>query len=261
MVSNRFYGPICQVRDWYTEDRRVLGASAAVSASSKQASASAPCWFETQPIPALVMAPDEAYVRLRRQGGTANLSAGTSLADYRWPHGPASEAQRFVATLGSQQVEILRPLSTVANLPSAQQVCHALQAVPAVQRAFTRRVILCPTPHPNSTARSTIGGEAGSGEVTLYPSSTPPTQNEVDNRIMHEIGHNYQGNFWHSRDDVAAWGAAAALDPQAPSRYAQGNSGDDFCEFLIIYNAVRSTACEAAARNLYGHRWSQLERY
>lgn len=106
-----------------------------------------------------------------------------------------------------------------------------------------------------------MGGEAGSGVVTLFPYPSALTQNVVDNLIMHEIGHNFQGSLWHSGADVAAWTAAAARDTQSPSRYAQANSGDDFCEFLIIFNTVRGTLCETSARTIFRHRWDQMLTY
>lgn len=261
MVSNRFYGPICQVRDWFDGERRVFGASNAATVSVSPALASPACWFQLSLPPPRVIAPEAAFTALRSRGGTATLSSATAIAAYSWPYGPASNADQHLATIGGSRLEIIRPSGSSPTLPSAQQVCDAMRAVPAVQRLHTSRVILCPTSHPSSTARTTVGGEAGSGVVVLFPLRSAITQNDVDNRIMHEIGHNYQGVLWRSAADVSGWGAAAALDAQAPSTYARSNFGDDFCEFLIVFNTVRGTPCESAGRTMFRYRWEKMLTY
>ncbi len=246
MHLNKFYGPICQVRDWFDSDfREVI----------------APCWFESATLPQRVIAPEGEYNRLRSNGGAATLSAATAIATYQWPYGTASNAERFIATLGGSSIEITLPVGGSATLPTARQVCDALKAVPSRHRMHTTAVILCPTPHPTSTTRRTVGGEAGSGTITLFPLTSAITQNDVDNRIMHEIGHNFQGSLWHSGADVATWTAAAARDARSPSTYAQSNSGDDFCEFLIIFNTVRGTLCEPSAQAIFRNRWNQMLTY
>lgn len=261
MVSNRFYGPICQVRDWFESERRVFGASNTATVSAPQASAASPCWFQLSLLPQRVIAPAGAFAGLRSRGGTATLPSATAIAAYSWPYGAASSAEQYLATIGGSRLEIIRPSGSSSTLPSAQQVCDAMRAVPTAQRIHTSKVILCPTPHPSSTTRATVGGEAGSGEVRLFPLRSTITQNDVDNRIMHEIGHNFQGSLWHSTADVADWGLAAARDAQAPSIYAQSNPGDDFCEFLIIFNTVRGTPCELAARTMFRYRWEKMLTY
>ena len=258
MVSNRFYGPICQLRDWFDSERRVFGASNTATASATPASASPPCWFQASPLPQRVIAPDGAFAALRSRGGSATLSPPTAMADHSWPYGVTSNAELYFATIGGHRLQIIRPSGSKPPLPSAQQVCDAMRAVPTVHRVHTSKVILCPTPHPSSTTRATVGGEAGSGEVRLFPLRSAITQNDVDNRIMHEIGHNFQESMWHSAADVAGWRMAATNDAQAPSTYARSNFGDDFCEFLIIFNTVRGTSCELVARTMFRNRWEKM---
>lgn len=244
--ANRFHGPICQIRDWYESDFEAVVP---------------PCWFVGTALPHRVIAPASDYDRLRGSGGSATLSAATAVASHPWPYGSASSAERYVATLAGHAIEVFVPVGGPSTLPSAQQACNALHAVPARQRTHTRTVHLCPTAHPNSAPGRTIGGEAGSGVVTLFPYPSALTQNVVDNLIMHEIGHNFQGSLWQSSADVAVWTAAAARDTQSPSRYARENSGDDFCEFLIIFNTTRGTLCETSARTIFRHRWDQMLTY
>jgi hypothetical protein len=87
------------------------------------------------------------------------------------------------------------------------------------------------------------------------------TQNDFDNRVTHEVGHSYQETFWRSKADVEDWRSAASADARSPSPYAATNPGDDFCEFLILYNATKGTACEETTRKLYPNRWAKLEQY
>jgi hypothetical protein len=140
-------------------------------------------------------------------------------------------------------------------------LAEALRALPASQRVLTNRVILSPTPHPDTTATATTAGEAGSGVITLFPMRNAQSQNDFDNRVMHESGHNYQGTIWRDGAAVGAWQVAATSDHRLPSPYAGSNSGDDFCEFGILYNTARGTPCEAQARQLYPNRWAKMVSY
>jgi hypothetical protein len=42
---------------------------------------------------------------------------------------------------------------------------------------------------------------------------------------------------------------------------AFGQAGADFCEFNVLYNAVKSTSCEAIAKQIYPNRWKKMEEY
>ena len=97
--------------------------------------------------------------------------------------------------------------------------------------------------------------------MNLFPMNTTQSQNDFDNRVMHESGHNYQESLWKSGADVQAWGSVATADKRLPSPYAGSNFGDDFCEFGILYNAAKGTACEATATQLYPNRWKKMASY
>lgn len=278
MPPFRYPGPICQFRDWYedsdagtlvrtrTPSPATIGLNGSVAAKDSTASktASAACSY-LNPRPAgTVVAPQEAFDRLRARSGAARVTPPQSKDSHAWPDGPASPAIEQEIQIDGQTIRVVRPTDADArgrNLPATDQLAEALRAIPAGQRAHTTRVVLSPRPHPHSTSSRTIAGEAGSGEITLYPVNTAQTQNDFDNRLAHESGHNYQGSLWSSGQEVREWQTAAAADAGVPSPYAGENPGDDFCEFSILYNTARGTSCEAEARRLYPNRWAKFAQY
>jgi len=240
----------------------------APSTAQSPAPASGACSF-LNPRPSrddTVIAPAEAFERLRRDSGPAIMSMPPRpLAAYQWPHGSASAALEQDITIdGKPKIVVIRPTELLAkgkNLPTTAQLAEALRAIPARQRDRTNKVILCPNPHADSTANSTVAGDAGSGEITLFPVHKAPTQNDFDNRVMHESGHNYQGKFWDSPAAVGEWKSAAAADSNVPSGYCGKGTMEDFCEFGVLYNTARGTACEVSAQQLYPHRWAKMDEY
>lgn len=275
MALFRFPGPICQISRWQEVDDGTLVRAPSPPPGSVDASESAS--EETEPAPATgdcgylnpresgtVRAPAAAFDRLRGATGAASITAEQPVADHRWRDGTSSAAVEQAVVIDGHRIRTIRPTEADAagkNLPSTQQIAEALRAIPSRQRVRTNTVIASHRPHPGSTARRTIAGDAGSGVTTLFPVNTSQTQNDFDNRIMHESGHNYQETLWDSGDAVAEWGAVAERDGRRPSGYAAEGVGEDFCEFLILYNTSRDTSCEASARRLYPHRWAKMVEY
>ena len=226
--------------------------------------ASGACSFLNPRSIGTVIAPLEAFDRLRNDSGAATISAPQPKATQGWPGGGSSAAIEQEITIDGRAMAVVRPTDGDAagkNLPTTAQLAEALRAIPASQRAHTNRVILSPRAHPDSTPTRTIAGDAGAGVITLYPVHSSQSQNDFDNRLAHESGHNYQGSLWDSGVAVRDWQAAATADNRLPSPYAGSNAGDDFCEFGILYNTARSTSCETSARQLYPHRWAKMVEY
>lgn len=275
MAPYRFPGPVCQIKDWYDgiDDgtlARVRSPNTSVLNGADSNLADGPdtpsgsCSFLEPAGRFTVLAPSAAFDRLRTSSGAAAISATTPRAAYTWPNGSSSAALEQQITIDGQSISVIRPENAQAagkNLPTTAQLAEALRAVPRSQRIHTRRVVISPLPATGSTPGHTIAGEGGGGEIDLYPVNQPQTQQDFDNRVTHESGHNYQGNFWHSAGDVAAWQTVAVQDHKSPSRYADENPGEDFSEFIILYNTTRGTACEAAASAMYPHRWARLQGY
>ncbi len=278
MAISRLPGVICQTRDWYddlddgTLARMPSPLPATLGSPSSGGSSSAPqqlvatgaCEFLNPRLRGTVRAPQEAFDRLRGGSGAARVSPPQPRTSQTWADGSASAALEQTIQIDRQTIQLIRPTDADAlgkNLPTSAQLAEALRAIPADQRAHTTRVILSPRAHPDSTSTQTIAGNAGSGEITLYPMNSAQSQNDFDNRVTHESGHNYQGSFWHSGADVQAWLTAATADNRLPSPYAGENPGDDFCEFGILFNTARGTPCETVARELYPNRWQKMLEY
>lgn len=277
MPPFRYPGPICQTRDWYDdiEDGTLARTPSPVPPSTgsttpqvaaKQVlkvSAHGNCSFlNPQPV-TNVVAPPEAFDRLRKSSGAPKISSPVTKADHVWPDSSRSAAIEQEVQIDGQKTVVIRPTDNDAkgkNLPTTQQVADALRAIPARQRAHTKRVIVSPTPSPNSSPGGTTAGEGSSGEIDLYPMSKSQSQNSFDNRMMHEAGHNLQEQLW-KESGAGQWKIVSDADPRPPSHYAATNSGDDFCEFNILYNAAKGTACEGIAKQIYPSRWKKMEEY
>jgi hypothetical protein len=249
-----------------TQPPATVGAqgTAGSSQAAPVAAATGACSFLNPRSTGTVRAPQEAFDRLRSNSGTAALSTPQPKNSQAWPDGTSSAALEQEITIDGRTFRLIRPTDADAagkNLPTTAQVAEALRAIPAGQRANTSKVILSPKAHPNSTATRTIAGEAGSGEITLFPVNSGQSQNDFDNRLTHESGHNYQGSLWNSGPAVREWQTAANADNRLPSPYAGENTGDDFCEFGILYNTAKGTPCEASARQLYPNRWAKMLSY
>jgi hypothetical protein len=211
-----------------------------------------------------VIASPEAFDRLRTKSGPATISPPESKAAYIWPDKSTSQAVAQEIQIDGQKIQVIRPTDDAAkgkNLPTTKQVSEALRAIPSEQRVHTNVVILSPTPAPETDALGKIVGEGGSGEITLYPVNDAQTQNDFDNRFTHESGHNTQETFWKGAGEVHEWQNAADADDRRPSPYAASRTGDDFSEFIVLFNAARGTPCEATAKKIYPNRWDKMEAY
>jgi hypothetical protein len=273
----RYPDPICQTRDWFedfddgTLARTWFSSPGPIGTNTQTAApqgaptaATGACAYLNPRKTGTVVAPQQAFDRLRGGSGSATISNPKPVSSFNWPYGPASSAVEQQVTIGGQNVTVISPVEADAkgkNLPTVDQVAEALRAIPAAQRAHTKRVILSPVPNPASTPGRTVAGEGGSGEITLFPVGKTQSQNDFDNRLMHESGHNVQGDLWKSAQDVKDWKDAADQDNRLPSPYAGETTGDDFCEFLILFNAAKGTPCEAAAQQLYPIRWAKMSTY
>jgi hypothetical protein len=214
-----------------------------------------------------VRAPGDAFERLRRNSAAATISAAQATKQpYAWPDKSTSPpALELEIQIGTQKFKVYRPGPNDAkgkNLPTDQQLATALRAIPEVQRACTKTITLSPKPSPEAVSgQYTIAGDGGWGTIDLYPVHSQQTQEDFDNRVMHECGHNYAEKvFGGGPEGVQAWKAAFEADTQPPSWYAR-SPGEDFPEFLILYNTAKGTPCEETAKQIYPNRWKKMESY
>jgi hypothetical protein len=273
MAPNRQPGPAGQAQHRHdeiddgtlartrTEPPATVGApsSAAPLQTGPVAAATGDCAFLNPRTTGTVRAPQAAFDRMRGSSGAAAVSTPQPRTSQTWIDGSSSAAVEQDITIDGTTIHVIRPTDADAagkNLPTTAQLAEALRAVPADQRRFTSQVILSPKPHPDSTAARTVAGEAMSHIVTLFPVNSAQSQNDFDNRVMHESGHNFHASYWFP-EHVSGWRAAATADNRLPSPYAAERTDEDFCEFNILYNTARGTPCEASARQLYPNRWGK----
>ena len=278
MGACKFAGPICQTKDWHQDVNdgtlaRTASPNPSVAGSSTPAVpakrpprvvAKGKCAFLNPQSQGTVKAPEEAFDRLRRNSPAATISAPRQKASQVWPDKSTSPALELDVQIGTQKITVVRPTpdrTNGTNLPSVEQLAEALRAIPAEQRAATRTVTLSPTAAPGATRTGeTIAGEAGDGEIILYPVKERQTQEDFDNRVTHESGHNYAQKVWDGPEGVSDWLAAVNADDRRPSPYAAGD-GEDFPEFLVLYNTAKGTPCEATAKQIYPNRWKKMQSY
>jgi hypothetical protein len=278
MANFRFRGPICQTRDWFdgldegtlARGRTptvgpVTGGTANQAPRRVRVTAKGLCAFLNPQAQGTVQAPASAFKRLRDGSDRATISDPTPRSSYTWPDKSTSSAIERRIEIGSQSFVLIVPGggdSASKNLPTPGQVAEALRVVPSAQRALTKTVVVCPTAAPGSNSRETTAGMGGSGVVELYPVDRAQTQNDFDNRMTHECGHNYHEKFWQgSPEEMQRWQSAADADAVRPSPYAARNTGEDFCEFLILYNTTQGTSCEETAQKIYPNRWNKMRSY
>jgi hypothetical protein len=278
MAPFRSSGPLCQTQnclqglDAGTLPRTTMpsaaplgtGPAASPPQRARRVVAKGKCAFLNPQAQGTVLAPKEAFDRLRQSSDPAKISTAQEIASQTWPDNSSSAATSEDVVIGNQTITVIRPKDNEAsgkNLPSTKQVAEALRAIPADQRVFTKTVIVSPKPHPKSTPNRTIAGEASRGEIDLYPVPNQQEQVHFDNRLMHESGHNYQEKLWGSTAAVSEWQAAADADGLRPSPYAAAGTGEDFCEFNILYNTAKGTPCEETAKQIYANRWTKRESY
>jgi hypothetical protein len=211
-----------------------------------------------------VIASPEAFDKLRTKSGAATISPPEAKSAYTWPDKSTSQAVEQEIQIDGQKIRIVRPTDDNVkgkNLPTTKQLAEALRAIPKDQRSHTNVIVVSPTPAPGTDATQTIAGQGGSGTIELFPVNAAQSQNDFDNRLTHESGHNYQETFWTGAGDVHDWQNTADQDDRRPSPYAASTTGDDFSEFNVLYNAAKGTPCEATAKKIYPHRWEKLEDY
>ncbi|HSU55512.1 MAG TPA: hypothetical protein VLT36_15765 [Candidatus Dormibacteraeota bacterium] len=274
MAPFRFHGPLCQTKDWYEDIEdgtmarigsplpSVVGNPAAAK-PAKRTVAKGDCAFLNPQSRGTVHAPKTAFDRLRKSSPKATISKPTNKDSFNWPDGSTSPAIEQEIQIGNQTITVVRPTDDRAkgkNLPTMEQLAEALRAVPADQRGNSHTITLSPTAAPGSNPDEPTAGDAGDGKIALYPVKSAQNQEDFDNRLTHESGHNYAEKVWAGPEGVRAWVTAAKSDDRRPSPYA-ARDGEDFPEFLILYNAAKGTACEATAKAIYPNRWAKMDSY
>lgn len=274
MSAYRFPIPICQAWNWYdVEDGTLARMPSPVptalglpgSEEEQPVVASGACSYLNPVQSGTVAAPQAAFDRLRGNSSAARITSVQCIDGPAWGDGSTSATERQEIHIDGQTITIIRPSDGDAagkNLPTTAQLAEALRAVPANHRSHTSEIVVSPVAEPRSTPGRTIAADASRGKITFYPLAGAQSQNDFDNRVMHEAAHNYQEILWvNGATAVAAWGNAIRSDNRSPSPYATAGFGEDFCEFYVLFITSRGTACEGIGRQLYSHRWALMVEY
>lgn len=154
--------------------------------------------------------------------------------------------------------------------PSVDSIAKSLAATPKSQRKHIRSVEISSkaNPHdaywekqyniPGFTSAATASGD----NVTYYPgnSSSMENQDEIDRIMLHESGHIFHDSLWTDTKRRADWQAAIDADKKLPSKYAGSSIKEDFAESVAMYSLSKGTKCESTARQLYPHRYAELDK-
>ena len=223
-----------------------------------------------------VKVPLEAFERLRKKSGPAQVSAPKVLADRKawpkaaeWPDPRADSAVYQEIVIDGQKIRVIRPTDQDMRgkmLPTIEQLAAALRAVPADQRQHTSTVLV------RLQGKGGVLGLGGAGEIEIFPLDPSRNSKEqeqyarspqayFDALVTHECAHNFQATFWTDAGGAKEWEEFARNDHTPPSIYARENGGEDFCEFMVLYNAAAGTACEALLKQIYPNRWLRFTTY
>ncbi len=223
-----------------------------------------------------VKVPVEAFDRLRKKSGPAQISAPKVLADKKawpkateWPDPLAGSAIYQEIVVDAHKIRVIRPSDEDVGdriLPTIGQLAEALRAVPADQRKHTTTALV------RLQSKGGILGLGGAGEIEIFPLDSSRNAKEreqydkspqayFDSLVTHECAHNYQAVFWTDAGGAKEWEEFAKNDHTPPSIYARENGGEDFCEFMVLYNAAVGTPCEALLKKIYPNRWLRFTTY
>lgn len=275
MSAYRFPIPICQVWNWHDVDDGTLARmpspvpsplGLAGSEVEQPVVATGACSYLNPRGKGTVRAPQAAFDRLRGNSSAARITSVKCIEGSPWEDGSISATESQKIHIDGQEFTIIRPSDRDAagkNLPTTEQLAESLRAVPVNQRGHTKKIIVSPVAEPGSR-RGLTAAAAASGKITFYPRKSAKSQNDLDNLLMHESAHNYQGVLW--RDLAAAskgWKQAIKDDNRSPSEYATAGPGhgEDFCEFYVLYITTRGTTCASMARQIYPHRWAMMVKH
>ncbi|MGC4115127.1 MAG: hypothetical protein QM765_11070 [Myxococcales bacterium] len=211
------------------------------------------------------------------KGATTSLPytiTGPEAAEgHAWEAKGAQEAVRYTVEVQGQKIPVFLPKNTdpaQGHFHSIEQVAKGLASLPPHLRAMTTEVSVEPQRNsldafwaqqygnPNFHSYMTCGRD---GQIRIYPSSSPVSQESMSSTMVHEMGHTVSTRLWG--DDYGAkwddWKKAADSDGLRVSQYAANAPGEDFSETLAMYQLVKGTPAEAELRERIPARLAFLD--
>jgi hypothetical protein len=178
--------------------------------------------------------------------------------------------------VGSAEIRIDGRAIPVAGDGPIEGVAHDFARVPRELRDLLQTLAISSVPSPNDayfTAKYKLPVQAGMstglhGDITIYPYGLAELRaNEAMfvKNFMHELGHAWSRIAWAADASAkAAWLAAIASDPSAPSEYARtsyrssGAADEDAAEATALFFIERGTPAFAAYRAAMPKRFALI---
>lgn len=181
-----------------------------------------------------------------------------------------ADARRYEVVVGEVRVPVY-VARTRQGEPNhdVREIADGLSRLPPGVLAAVREVRLHPTRNPADAYWAQVYDEAGftsymtagaSGIVDVWIKGASQPQ-DVAASFVHETGHIMSQRRFGPETDARwdPWKAAMQGDAVRASGYAKNGPGEDFCETLSLYSAVRGSPAEATYRALMPRRFAMLD--
>ncbi len=204
------------------------------------------------------------------------LTGPTDVKRFKMDSGK-TDAKRWEVTVGASKqdkIAIYEPKNGAAgglSLPTVPQVVFALETSLHAVRAQIKQIHLNPKPNPadaywkkhykNFTSSFMTAG--ADGIVSIYPTATAPSSEQVAASLSHESGHVISQRTWGTNEKNAKWKpwrAAMKSDGIAPSGYAKNSPDEDYAETWRLWVHVRNTPKAIEVRTLLPARIKIMEK-
>jgi hypothetical protein len=215
-----------------------------------------------------------------KPGGTTyaayKVTGPTEVKNYAFEGGPADALKYEVEIDGKKTPVYLAKHKDPNSGPThdIDSVAKGLAALPPESRALVKEVRVNPKPNSQDAYWAVkyndkkfhsymTAGAAGTVDIYANVKGDPlGPQLQLENSMIHETGHVLSGKMWGDDTDGPQWKPwrdAIAKDKMTPSQYAKNSPGEDFSEFLVLYQSVKGTPAEAELRELMPERFKVFD--
>jgi len=204
--------------------------------------------------PDVVTVPVGHYEQFARP---STLTGGATRTSTAFETVKSAEAKTYTVTIDKQKIEVVIPTKPDAAggvYPNIDEIRASLERMPPSSRKELKRVVVEPRAEEDTGARA-----RAKGVVSLYPDTKARTSEELTSTLVHETGHELGERVWGPLSSTPqqpsaasqgwkAWEKAEESDGKWPSAYAAHSPHEDLAETMVLYQRVRGTSEEAAAR-------------
>lgn len=211
-----------------------------------------------------------SVLRGSSQPAPMNIEGPKVVASHGFASGEA-KAKRYDVRVGERSVPVFMPEPAAPNTHTINEVARGLATLTPGALSQIERVQVNPGANPHDAYWAKVYGEpnfrsymtaGAAGTIDIYPYGHYASQDGLNNSLVHEVGHIVSQRNWGNSNQDKRWDDyrnAIAADGIAPSQYGRNSPGEDFSEFLTLYNAVRGTSQEKELRALMPNRFRVAE--